>query len=90
MVVKGLEIKPYLLRDAIYASQDYIICNFKLVDENLDKIMFDQQMNVNRVKLKMILKFEKIGEKSCITSMHVLMELPKLWRLVVSFITITN
>jgi hypothetical protein len=24
VVVKGLEIKPYLLRDAVYASRDYL------------------------------------------------------------------
>jgi len=52
VVVKGLEIKHYLLRNAIYASQDYLLCNFKLVDENLDKIMFNQQTNVNRVKIE--------------------------------------
>jgi len=90
VVVKGLEIKHYLLRNAIYASQDYLLCNFKLVDENLDKIMFNQQTNVNRVKIEMILRFLKIGGGSCIASMHVLMELPKLWWLVVSFVTITS
>ncbi len=42
VVVEGLEIKPYLLGNAVYASRDYLLCNFKLVDENLDKIMFDQ------------------------------------------------
>jgi hypothetical protein len=52
VVVKGLEIKPYLLRNAVYASPDYLLCNFKLVDENLDKLMFNQRTNVNRVKIK--------------------------------------
>jgi hypothetical protein len=41
VVVEGLEIKPYLLTNASYASQDYLLCNFKPIDGNFDKIMFD-------------------------------------------------
>jgi hypothetical protein len=42
VVVEGLEIKPYLLGDASYASQHYLnLRNFKPVDGNLDKILFD-------------------------------------------------
>jgi hypothetical protein len=52
VVVEGLKIKPYLLGDAGYASWDYLLHNFKLVDGNLDKIMFNQQMNVGRVNIK--------------------------------------
>jgi hypothetical protein len=48
-VVEGLEIKPYLFGNAI---QNYLLCNFKLVDENLDKIMFDRQLNVKRINIE--------------------------------------
>jgi len=41
VVVEGLEIKPYLLENAGCASQYYLLYNFKLVDGNLDKIMFN-------------------------------------------------
>jgi len=42
MVVEGLEIKPYLLGDASCASWHYLnLCNFKPVDGNLDKIVFE-------------------------------------------------
>jgi hypothetical protein len=41
VVVEGLEIKPYLLGNATCASPYYLLCNFKLVNGNLDKIMFD-------------------------------------------------
>ncbi len=49
MVVESLEIKPYLLGDACYASWNYLLHNFKPVDGNLDKIMLDWQMNVSKV-----------------------------------------
>jgi hypothetical protein len=52
LVVKGLQIKPYLLGDVGYVNWDYIWHKFKLVDGNLDKIMFDRQMNVGRITLK--------------------------------------
>jgi len=52
VVVEGLEIKPYLLINAGYANQDYLLCNFKLIDGNLDKIMFCQQMNVGKVNIE--------------------------------------
>jgi len=83
------EIKPYLLRDAVYASQDYLLCNFKLMKIWIISFSTNKRMLIE-LKLKMILRFKKIGARSCITSMHVLMELPKLWWLVVSFVTITN
>jgi hypothetical protein len=42
VVVEGFEIKLCLLGNASYASQHYLnLCNFKLVDGNLDKILFD-------------------------------------------------
>ncbi len=90
VVVEGLEIKPYLLADAVYASWNYLLCHFKLVDENLDKIILTNKRMLIELKVKMILRFSKIGGRSCITSMHILMELPKLWWFVVSFVTITN
>ncbi len=52
MVVEALKIKPYLLGDVGYASRDYLLCNFKPVDRNLDKIMFHQQMNVGRANIE--------------------------------------
>lgn len=52
VVIEGLKIKPNLLRNASYASRNYFLCNFKLVDGNLDKIMFDQQMDVGRVNIE--------------------------------------
>jgi hypothetical protein len=48
VVVEGLKIKPYLFRNA---SWDYLLCNFNPIDGNLDKIMFDQQMNVSKVNI---------------------------------------
>jgi hypothetical protein len=59
VLVKGLKIKPYLFRDVVYASQDYLLYNFKLVDEILHKVMFDQQMNVNKVKIENDFEFLK-------------------------------
>jgi hypothetical protein len=50
-VAEGLEIEPYLFVNAI---QTYLLCNFKLVDENLDKIVFDRQLNVERVNIENI------------------------------------
>ncbi len=44
--------KTYLLGDASYASWYYLLRNFKPVDGNLEKIMFDQQMNVGRVSIE--------------------------------------
>jgi hypothetical protein len=41
VAVKGLEIKPYLLGDVGYVSCDYIWHNFKSIDGNLNKIMFN-------------------------------------------------
>ncbi len=42
VVVEALEIKPYLLGDASCASWHYLnLCNFKPVDGNLDKIVFE-------------------------------------------------
>ncbi len=52
MVVEGLKIKLYLFRNASYASRDYVLCNFKPIDGNFDKIMFDQQMNVSKVNIE--------------------------------------
>jgi hypothetical protein len=52
VVVKGLEIKPYLLRNAGYVNQTYLLYNFKPIDGNLDKIMFNQQMNVDKVNIE--------------------------------------
>jgi hypothetical protein len=40
-----------------------------LANGNLDKIMFDQQMNFDKVSVENILGFLKIGERFCITSM---------------------
>jgi hypothetical protein len=40
-MVEGLEIKPYLLGDASFASQYYLSHNFKPIDGNLHKITFD-------------------------------------------------
>jgi hypothetical protein len=45
VMVESLEIKPYLLINACYATRDYHLCNFKPIDGNLDKIIFDQQTN---------------------------------------------
>ncbi len=59
VVVKGLEIKPYLLGDVGYVSWYYIWHNFKPVDGNLDKIIFDQQMNVGRINLEMFFRILK-------------------------------
>lgn len=48
-----------------------LLCNFKLIDENLDKIMFDWQLNVERANTENIFEnLKKIG--FCIASMHVL------------------
>ncbi len=52
VVVEGLKINPYLLGDAGYASWCYLLHNFKPIDGNLHKIMFDQQMNVGRVRIE--------------------------------------
>ncbi len=52
MVVEGLKIKPYLLGNVSCASQYYLLHNFKLVHGNLDKIMFDQQMNVGKISIE--------------------------------------
>ncbi len=52
VVVEGLKIKLYLFGDVGYASWNYLLCNFKLVNGNLDKIMFDQQINVGRVSIE--------------------------------------
>jgi hypothetical protein len=52
VVVEGLEIKPYLLGNMGYASWNYLLHNFTLVDGNLDKIMLDWQMNVSRVSIE--------------------------------------
>ncbi len=51
-IIEGLETKPYLLGDVGYASCDYILCNFKPIGGNMDKIRFDWQMNVDRVKIE--------------------------------------
>jgi hypothetical protein len=40
-MVEGLDTKPYLFENASYTNQDYLLCNFKPVNENLDEIMFD-------------------------------------------------
>jgi hypothetical protein len=56
-----------------YASQDYLLCDFKLANGNLDKIMFDQQMNFDEVSVENILGFLKIGGKFCISSMGAIM-----------------
>ncbi len=49
-MVEGLRIKPYLFANA---NQNYLLCNFKLIDEeNLDKIMFDWQLNVDRANIE--------------------------------------
>jgi hypothetical protein len=40
-MVEGLDTKPYLIENASYTNRDYLLCNFKLVDKNLDEIMFD-------------------------------------------------
>jgi len=42
------------------------------------------------LELKMLLRFLKVSGGFCTTSMHVLIELPKLLWLVVSFIGIVN
>ncbi len=52
VVVEGLEIKPYLHINVGYANRDYLLCNFKPIDGNLDKIVFDQQMNVDKVNIE--------------------------------------
>jgi len=52
VVVQGFKIKPYLLINVGYANQNYLLCNFKSIDGNLDKIMFDQQMNVGKVNIE--------------------------------------
>ncbi len=52
MVVEGLKIKPYLLGNVSCASRYYLSHNFKLVHGNLDKIMFDQQMNVGKISIE--------------------------------------
>ncbi len=51
MVIKGLEIKPYLFGNVSYASWDYILYNFKPIDGDVDKIIFDQQVNVASVSV---------------------------------------
>jgi hypothetical protein len=61
-----------------------------LVDENLDEIMFDQQLNVDRVNIENVFGNLKIGGGFCIASMHVLIKFSKLWWFVMSFITTTN
>jgi hypothetical protein len=40
-IIEGLETKPYLLGDVGYASCNYILCNFKPIGGNMDKIRFD-------------------------------------------------
>jgi hypothetical protein len=44
-----------------------------LVNGNLDKIMFDQQMNFDKVSIENILGFLKIGGRLCITSIGAIM-----------------
>ncbi len=51
-MVVGLENKLYLLGDVGYASWDYILCDFKPSGGNMDKIRFDWQMNVDRVRIE--------------------------------------
>ncbi len=52
MVVEGLKLKTYLLGNVGYASWSYLLHNFKPVSENLDKIMFDRQINVSRISIE--------------------------------------
>ncbi len=54
VVVEGLEIKPYLLGNVGCASRYYLLRNFKLVNGNLDKIMFNQQMIVGKINIENI------------------------------------
>jgi len=58
-MVEGLDIKFYLLGDAGYASYKYLLWNFKLIDENLGKIMFDCQINAYKVSIEIVFVFLK-------------------------------
>jgi hypothetical protein len=90
MVVEGLKIKPYLLGDTSYASWCYLLRNFKPVDGNLEKSCSTNKWMLVGLALRMLLGFLKIGGGSCIASMHVLIELPEFWWLVLYFTIIVN
>ena len=49
VLVRGTRVRPYLLAYACYPSREYMLCNFKPADGNVDKIRFDLQMNARRV-----------------------------------------
>jgi hypothetical protein len=52
VVIEDLEIKPCIFGNVGYASWDYLLYNFKSIDGDLDKIIFDRQMNVARIYIE--------------------------------------
>ncbi len=54
----GFGNNPLFTQRCNYAYQYYLLHNSKLIDEKLDKIMFNRQMNVE-LTLKMLLEFLK-------------------------------
>jgi hypothetical protein len=58
-MVEGLDIKFYFLGNVGYASYKYLLWNFKLINENLDKIVFDCQINANKVNIEIVFVFLK-------------------------------